>query len=122
MINLLYAALSALPKQNFQIRKFIDFQEDSAGLKINRYSLPQDAIGNIQAVNNEIYKKLGLDFEKNYLMLWSLEPIKVLNGQNAPDMILIDGKAFKPIRELDWYGYNGWTCVLILEDKENGKL
>jgi hypothetical protein len=117
MINVLSAALNALPKQKFKLKRFIRWREDDAGLKICDYMEPVDVVGNVQPVKLDMYQKLGLDFKKTYLKIWVLlEAINVLDGENSPDILTINGVDYTPIQKLDWLNYDSWSCILAVKN------
>ena len=113
--NLLKAALNVLPKQNFIWRKFAGFDDDGQGLRINKYAKGIELVGSVQALDREMYDQLGLDREKEYLVVYSSADIKGVSGQNAPDIIEFGGGVYKVVRNYPWYFYNGWAGVVVIK-------
>lgn len=116
--NLLNAALRIIPKQQIIWRKFAGFEVDEQGLKINRYAEGVELTGSVQAVDRNIYDQLGLDQEKEYLVVYAPADIKGVSGQNAPDIIEFGGAAYKVVRNYPWYFYNGWAGVVVIKAED----
>lgn len=117
--NLLEQAHSLIPFQPFIWRRWLSQTLDSAMLRVNSYSAPISCQGSIQRVSQEIYERLGLDWEKNYRLVYASYDIRGLDGQESPDLLSFEGKNWKVIRVTPWFGYDGWNEVLVVEDNEN---
>lgn len=118
MNNLLLQALRILPKETFVWKPFLSRVQDSAGLWVNTYSAPVTCKGSLQTVAQEIYTKLGLDFEKNYKRVYTTVHLKGMeNGQVSPDLVIYGGYTWKVTGETHWNDLNGWGSYLIVQDE-----
>ncbi|MBO4556639.1 MAG: hypothetical protein J5706_07755 [Elusimicrobiales bacterium] len=118
MENLLEEALELLPKKAFTYRKWLSRTQNAAGIWVNHYGPETEAYGSIQPIEASRYAQLGLDFEKHYVRIYTSAPIRY-SGQNASDMVIIDGTKYKIADEAQWQEYDGWTAATLAEDKEN---
>lgn len=117
--NLLEQAHVLIPFQPFLWHPWQSQSLDSALLRVNDYEAPIECRGSIQRVPQEMYERLGLDWENNYRLVYSSHDIKGLDGQQSPDVLTFEGKNWKVVRVTPWYGYDGWNEVLVVEDAEN---
>lgn len=120
--NLLSQAFKLIPQQDFQYCKWESKTVNEQGIMINSYASPVAYKGSIQAVDQALYEKLGLDFEKQYRMVYAsvfMHGVDVSSEQNTPDRLIFEGKNWKVIRNTPWYSADGWCGVLVVEDTEN---
>lgn len=120
--NLLNQAFKLIPQQDFQYCKWESKTVNEQGIMINSYATPVAYKGSIQAVEQALYEKLGLDWEKQYRMVYAsvfMHGVDVSSDQNTPDRLLFEGKRWKVIRNTPWYSADGWCGVLVVEDTEN---
>lgn len=117
--NLLEAAHRLIPFQPFTWYKWKGYTLDSALLKVNEYEAGVACQGSIQRISEQMYERLGLDFNSDYREIHTSANIQCLTGQNGPDMLEFEGKRWKVIRVTPWYNYDGWSEILVIEDKEN---
>lgn len=117
--NLLNRAFTLIPQQEFTFCKFISKEVNEQGLFVNTYAEPKKCKGSIQAVDQSLYEKLGLDFEKAYRLVYASIFMEGVNTQNTPDKLIFEGKTWKVVRETPWYSVDGWCGIMVVEDKEN---
>jgi hypothetical protein len=120
--NLLRQAFKLIPQQDFQYCKWESKTVNEQGIMINSYASPVSYKGSIQAIDQALYEKLGLDFEKQYRMVYAsvfMHGVDVSSEQNTPDRLIFEGKNWKVIRNTPWYSADGWCGVLVVEDTEN---
>lgn len=120
--NLLNRAFQLIPQQEFQFAKWLSKTVNTQGIMVNTYAAPVPCRGSIQAVDQSLYEKLGLDFEKQYRLVYAsifMKGVDVATGQNTPDRLIFEGKNWKVIRNTPWYSADGWSGVLVVEDTEN---
>jgi len=119
--NLLKQALSILPKQNFYLYKFQATSINDCGIKQDTYSNKISLAGSIQSIPKDMYQKLGLDFAKNYKMIYCDYDIKGLSQSNeSPDKVEIDGIIFIVVSDTNWFKQDGWNGVLVVEQMKEG--
>ena len=69
--NLLKRAFRLIPTQTFQYCAFTGKSVNAMGMFENSYSEPVEVNGSIQALEQSQYEQLGLDFEKNYRIVYA---------------------------------------------------
>lgn len=117
--NLLEAAHRLIPFQKLVWYKWKGQTLDTALLRVNDYEPGVELEGSIQRVSESMYERLGLDFNSEYREIHTSANIQCLTNQNSPDLLEFEGKKWKVIRVTPWYGYDGWSEILVVEDKEN---
>lgn len=120
--NLLNQAFKLIPQQDFQFCKWNSKSVNEQGIMINTFDAPVSCKGSIQAVDQALYKELGLDFEKQYRLVYASVFIQGLDAskqQNTPDRLVFEGRNWKIIRNTPWHSADGWCGVLVVEDTEN---
>lgn len=128
--NLLEDAFMAIDPLEIQYLKFLDRVLSPAGVWISGYADPIPVEASVQAVNRSRYEHMGLDFAKNYIMLYLSQNVIDIQRDNAPDrFILPDGRTYQTVSETDWFGedgawatgVNGWTGVLVVKLPRNSE-
>lgn len=120
--DLLEQALELIPSQPFEFCKWLSKTVNEQGIMVNNYAAPVPCEGSIQAVDQALYEKLGLDFEKQYRAVYAsifMKGTDIAEGQNTPDRLVFEGRNWKVIRNTPWYSADGWCGVLVVEDTEN---
>lgn len=117
--NILMQAHALIPFQPFLWYRWKSNGTDSALLRVSSYQEPVTCHGSIQSVPQDMYERLGLDWEKNYILVYSPNDIKGLDGQQSPDKLVFGGKNWKVVRVTPWHSYDGWTEVLAVEMGDN---
>lgn len=117
-MSLLEEALELLPKRTFTYRKWLSRTQNAAGIWVNHYGPEIQCNGSVQPIETDRYAQLGLDFEKHYLRIYTSADIRYA-GQDASDMVIVDGTRYKIADEAQWQEYDGWTAATLEEDKEN---
>lgn len=122
--NLLEDAFLAIDPLEIQWMRYRDRTLSEAGMWITGYDDPVPVEASVQAVNRSRYLQMGLDFNKNYVMLYLSQDVLDLQRDSAPDrFILPDQRVYQVVSETDWFGedgswatgINGWTAVLVVK-------
>ena len=93
--NLLNQALSVIPKQTFIYYKFKAVTINAMGVKQNEYEQPVTMQGSVQAISQDMYEKLGLDWSKKYISVHaSIDMRNTDNDQSVPDKIVWNNKEY----------------------------
>lgn len=117
--NLLNQALSIIPKQNFTYIKYKGVTVNELGIKQDTYETPVDFEGSVQAISQDMYEKLGLDWSKKYIQIYSSLDIRNTdNDQVSPDKIIWNGKEYIVTKVTNWYQQDGWTNIIAVEQTE----
>lgn len=117
MNNLLNAALSIIPRVEFQLKKYESKSENDIGNVVATFSDSVTIYGCVQAVENSAYQSLGLEFGKNYIEVWAETEMLGLDKQDFGDRIIYNGSTYNVVKSTDWMNYNSWTSVVAVEDK-----
>lgn len=120
--NLLNKALSIIPKQNFVYCKFKTCEPNEMGIKQNVYEDGITLQGSVQAVRQDMYEKLGLDFDRKYISIHTSADIRnVDNKQPSPDKVIWNNKPYFVVRVTNWYQQDGWVEVIAVEDNNSNE-
>lgn len=115
--NLLEIALGVIPGEKFIYRQFVGTVENDIGLNVPQFSAPIEVTGSVQSVELDIYPELGLDFQKNYRLVYASINMKGVEEQEVPDRLEFYGQTWSVVKTVPWINYNGWNGVLVVEDK-----
>jgi hypothetical protein len=115
--NLLEIALGVIPGENFIYRRFLGTVENEIGLNVPQFAEPIEVTGSIQGVELDVYSQLGLDFQKNYRLVYASIDMKGIEEQEIPDRLEFYGLTWSVVKTVPWVKYNGWNGVLVVEDK-----
>lgn len=118
--NLLNQALKVIPNQTFTYYKFKKVEVNDIGIKTNSYEQPVTMQGSVQAVSQDMYEKLGLDWSKKYISVHASIDIRNMdNEQPVPDKIEWNGKVYLVTKQTNWYTQDGWNKVIAVEQTED---
>src|SRR6185503_16207345 len=96
--NLLEDAFLAIDPLEIQWLRFRDRTLSDAGMWITGYDDPVPVEASVQAVNRSRYLQMGLDFNKNYVMLYLSQDVLDLQRDSAPDrFILPDQRVYQVV-------------------------
>ena len=113
--NLLNKAFKVIAKQSFIYRQFDDRATNSIGIDIPAYKTDVKLKGSIQAVPRRLYQLHGLDWKKNYIMIYSSDKIDGVNRDTSGDIVVFDGNTFQVLDENDWSPIDGWNGVMCVQ-------
>ena len=117
--NLLNQALKIIPKQTFIYYKFKKVEINNIGNKVNSYEQPITMQGSVQAISQDMYEKLGLDWSKKYISVHaSIDVRNADNDQPAPDKIVWNNKEYLVTKQTNWYTQDGWNKVIAVEQSD----
>lgn len=117
--NLLNQALSIIPKQSFTYIKYQGQTINELGIKQDVYDTAIEVQGSVQAISQDMYEKLGLDWSKKYIQIYSSLDIRNTdNDQVSPDKIVWNGKNYLVTKATNWYQQDGWTNIIAVEQTE----
>lgn len=117
--NLLNQALTLIPKQTFTYCKFAGATVNDGGIKQDTYETGIEFQGSVQAIEQAMYEKLGLQWSKKYIQIYSSLDIRNMdNDQVSPDKIIWNGKNYIVTKVTNWYMQDGWTNIIAVENTE----
>lgn len=117
--NLLKIASSIIPQQTFVYYKFNKAQANDIGVVEDTYDDGVILEGSVQAISQDMYQKLGLDFSKKYISIHTSADIRnVDSSQPSPDKVVWNGKEYLIVKVSNWYQQDGWVKVVAVEEPE----
>jgi hypothetical protein len=113
--NLLNMALSVISPQVVTYHAFVTRTKNAAGLYVSTFAAPVDIVGSVQAVPREKYEAMGLDYSKNYVMLYTSSTIRGVERDRASDQFIYSGKRYEIQSVTNWQEQDGWNGALGIE-------
>lgn len=123
MINVLSAALKAIPKQQITYKKFIRVAPNRLGLMVNVYGDPITVDGSIQPASADTLYKLGIANTGDiYVCFLHGDAVSVAEMQSNDLIINKDGEVFNIFKSDRWYDYpnQDWNRVFLRRAKNYG--
>lgn len=123
MINVLSAALRAIPKQKITYKKFIRVAPNRLGLMVNVYGDPVTVDGSIQPASADTLYKLGIANTGDiYVCFLHGDAVSVAEMQSNDLIINKDGEVFNIFKSDRWYDYpnQDWNRVFLRRAKNYG--
>lgn len=101
---------------------YIEYSEtetiiNDIGVEVPAVKLEASYTGSVQAVSNKMYEQLGLNLSENYKVIYCPELLQSMAEKPTTGRILYDGKTWDIIENQNWYETNGFTKVIICENK-----
>ena len=87
---------------------------DGRGLWTTTYAAGVPLTDSIQAVSRTLYTALGLDFARYYIMVYTDNPLLVVERDGSGDQIEFDGARYQLLSNNDWRPIDGWEGVLAV--------
>ena len=123
MINVLSAALKAIPKQQITYKKFLRVAPNRLGLMVNVYGDPITVAGSIQPASADTLYKLGIANTGDiYVCFLHGDAVSVAEIQSNDLIINKDGEVFNIFKSDRWYDYpnQDWNRVFLRRAKNYG--
>ena len=113
--NLLNSALTVITSQGFGYIKFTGRATNAIGIDVPVYDPAVQVKGSIQAVPRSLFQHMGLDWKRNYIMIYCDPVILGVDRDSAGDRIEFDGKTYQVLSENDWQPMDSWQGLLCVE-------
>ena len=123
MINVLKAALRAIPTQRITYKKFRGVAPNRIGLMVNVYENPVTVNGSIQPASADTLYKLGIANTGDiYVCVLEGDAVSVAEMQSNDLIINKSGEVFNIFKSDRWYDYpdQNWNRVLVRRAKNYG--
>ena len=123
MINVLSAALKAIPKQKIQYKKFTGVAANGIGLMVNTYATAITVDGSIQPASADTLYKLGIANTGDiYVCFLHGDAVSVAEMQSNDLIINSAGETFNIFKSDRWYDYpdQDWNRVFLRRAKNYG--
>lgn len=123
MINVLKAALRAIPTQKITYKKFTGVSPNRIGLMVNTYADPVEADGSIQPASADTLYKLGIANTGDiFVCVLQGDAVSVAEVQSNDLIINTAGEVFNIFKSDRWYDYpnQNWNRILLRRAKNYG--
>jgi hypothetical protein len=88
---------------------------DASGLVTPLYHHGIKIKAAVEPVPREVYEKLGLDLQKNYVYCYTSAKLQDLQRNTACDMIDYGGRRYNVQSNEPWNGQDGWQAGLCVD-------
>lgn len=114
--NLLKKANRLIPFEKIVFQKWTGntFQD---GIAVPTFAEGVEFSASVQPVRTEIYEKLGLDFQKDYVTVHASVQMNGTDKQATPDRMVYDGYIWNVQKSNNWFKYDGWSSAVFVRIK-----
>lgn len=113
--NLLRAASRIIPGQSIGYRAFTGNTKNAALIEVPSYAAAVPLAANVQAVPRTMYEALGLDLQRNYIIVYASKDLRDVKRDGASDQIDYAGRLYDVESNTDWFSQNGWRGALCVD-------
>lgn len=113
--NLLNLAMSVVATQDIELIRFTGRTLNEIGIWENQYAAPVTVRASVQAINLNVYKQFGLDWQKNYFQVYVNLDVVPLERDHAGDRVRYNGKLFQATSDVPWQSIDGWDSFVMVE-------
>lgn len=113
--NLFSQAIRVIKPSQIQYLQAIGRTKNAARQWISAYAAAVTITASVQAVKRSKYQFMGLDFQKNYIKIFSRSNVVSLNRDNGVDRFIINGTTYQIDDNNNWFLQDGWTSCLAIE-------
>lgn len=110
--NLLALALGVIARQPVYLLRFAQNVRQATGVDLAQYEAPEVATGSVQPVSKSNYERLGLDWSKDYVSLFTSIDVRTLGRDGAGDVFIYQDRYYHAQDRTNWIGQDGWNEVL----------
>lgn len=132
--DLLSDAFEAIDSVTIGYCRWLSRTKTPQGQWQNLFSTSVDIEASVQAVPRNLYQQYGLDFQKDYVSIFTEHNITDVTRDDSGDVFIMpNGKQYQAISNNDWYGIDGgwqggigWVgpvlCVRLSKPISQGEL
>lgn len=116
MFNVLRKAHQIIPYERIMLRRWTGSTTNDVGYDDDTYEQPVQALVKLNAVKSSMYKHLGLEYKKFYVVLHAEQMINGLSRVSSGDRFTFSGNNFQVQGRTGWRNIAGWdsfVCVQI---------
>ena len=107
--NVLAMAQKIIPPVDILYYKFNTSTIDDYGAISPSFDTPITIKANVHPVPRSVYQEQGLDFNKQYISIFTQQQMFDLDRDNQSDKIEYLGEMYQLFNKSDWTYYNGWN-------------
>lgn len=113
-VNVLGLALGLIAKQPVNLFRFAGNVGQSNGNDLPTYSPAVAIVGSCQGVNSKTKIDLGLDWNSEYVNLFTAASVATIDRGTGGDVFVYAGKYYHAQARTDWLQQDGWNEVLAV--------
>ena len=113
-VNIYALASQIIGKQAFIYFAFDTTNTDDRGIDVTTYSAGVPLTDNIQPVPRKLYQQLGLDLDKYYIMIYTDNPLLVVERDTPGDQIQFNSQRFQLLDNTDWKPQDSWQGIMAV--------
>jgi len=117
--NQLAIAMRTIAPQTVQYYQYNSRVVNEVGEYQTYYNPPFSIRGSLQAVNRNLVKQHGLDWQKDYVVFYANKDLLDVARDVSNDKIIFGVRQFDVLSSDDWYTIDAWASVLCVEVKDN---
>jgi hypothetical protein len=110
--NLLNLALSVIAKQSLVYYKFASRSQNVIGQDVTVYAPGATIVGSWQPVSRKLYEQYGLDFQKDYFVLYTSNNTLDITRDVSADQVAFNGQRYQCESNTEWFQLDGWNGIL----------
>ena len=113
-MNLYQMATRLIGKSDYTYFAEASRAQDARGIWVTTFAAGVSLTDSIQAVPRTLYVALGLDLAKYYIMIYTDNPLLVVERGTSGDQIEFNSKRYQLLSETDWTFVDSWKGVLAV--------
>lgn len=114
-MNLLNQAHKLIPHETIQYSSWTGSTQDSQLLEVNIFADAITTKVKINAIETSNYARLGLDYKKNYVYLFSVPSVSGLSRINNGDQFVFNNTTYQVESQTGWFPSAGWDSFVCVE-------
>jgi hypothetical protein len=112
---LLTVAQRIIPPQTVSYYAFTGDTKNAPGVLVPGYAGAVTIKANVQAVARNMYEELGLDLQKNYVTVYTQQPLRDISRGSGVDRIAYGGRLYEVESNTDWVSQDGWIGSICVD-------
>lgn len=113
--NLLAEALEVIEPQLITYFRNTGRTQNDVYQWVSDFDAGTEIYASVQAVKRSVYDQFGLEFQRNYVMLFVMVDAIDLDRDVSGDEFEWNGRRYRCESESDWYAMDGWTSILSVK-------
>ncbi len=118
--NLYGLAKRLVGTQDYQFFRATGRVLDDRGLWVTSFAEGVQLSDTIQAIERRLYQNLGLELDRYYIMIYTDNPLLVVERDISGDQIEFNGERYQLLSDTDWRPQDGWRGVLAVRQLVTG--
>jgi hypothetical protein len=88
---------------------------NAIGYDVNTWADPVTVRASVQPVPRNIMQQMGLEFDKEYVMIYAAQKMDDLNRDRSGDQIQYSAYRYQIMSNTEWHPVNGWNGTLAVK-------